>query len=69
MKELMKESVKLIVVTVLVLLAFFGFIGIVALMIEGIEVLPKYIGGFFTFLLYVAGFVLIFVGIKYFADR
>ena len=40
-----------------------------AVMIEGITFLPKYIGGFCTFLLYVAFYLLLFAGIKYFADR
>lgn len=69
MKELMKESAKLIVGTVLVLLAFFGFLGIVSLLVEGLTFLPPYIGEFGTFMLYVAFFMLVFALIKYFADR
>lgn len=69
MKELMKESAKLIVGTVLVLLAFFGFMGLVALMINGITFLPPYIGGFGTFLLYVAIYAIMFVAIYEFAKK
>ena len=69
MKDILKELVRLAVLTLVVMVAFFGFIGLVALMLEGIEFLPQYIGGFFTFLLYVAFYLLIFAGIKYFADR
>lgn len=60
MKELLKELVKLVVMTVVVMAAFFGFMGLVALMINGITFLPPYIGGFGTFLLYVAVFMVIF---------
>lgn len=69
MKDILKELVKLAVVTTIIMVAFFGAIGLIALMLEGIEVLPQYIGGFFTFLLYAAGFMLMFACIKYFADR
>lgn len=69
MKEIFKELFKLAVMVVIVMAAFFGFIGLFVLMLEGIEILPQYIGGLFTFLLYVAVFVLVFTGIKHFADR
>jgi len=69
MKEIMKELVRLAVLTIIVMVAFFAFMAFVAVMIEGISFLPKYIGGFGTFMLYVAGFMLMFAGIKYFADR
>jgi hypothetical protein len=69
MKELIRESAKLIIGTVLVLLAFFVFFGIVALFINGLTFLPPYIGEFGTFMLYVAFFMLVFALIKYFADR
>lgn len=69
MKDILKELVKLAIVTALIMVAFFGAIGLIALMLEGIEVLPQYIGGLFTFLLYAAVFMLMFAGIKYFADR
>lgn len=69
MKELVKESAKLLIGTLLVMLAFFGFLGIVSLLVEGLTFLPPYIGGFSTFMLYVAVFMLVFALIKYFADR
>lgn len=65
----MKELARLAFVTVLLLLAFLGFLGIVALLVEGLTFLPPYIGGFGTFMFYVAVFMLIFAGIKCFADR
>jgi hypothetical protein len=60
MKEIMKELVRLAVLTIIVMVAFFGFMAIVALMINGLNYLPQYIGGFGTFMLYVAVFMLIF---------
>lgn len=69
MKELLKELVKLVVMTVVVMAAFFGFMGLVALMINGITFLPPYIGGFSTFLLYIAFFALMFAGIYEFSRR
>jgi hypothetical protein len=59
MKELIKELVRLAVLTAIVTIAFFGFVGFVALMLKGIEILPIYIGGFTTFILYVAFFLMI----------
>jgi hypothetical protein len=69
MKEIMKELVKLAVMIVIVMTAFFGFMAFVALMINGLNYLPQYIGGFGTFILYSAVFMVMFAGIKYFADR
>lgn len=69
MKEIMKELVKLAVLTIIIMVAFFGFIAIVALMLNGIDFLPQYIGGFGTFMLYVAGFMLMFAGIYEFSKR
>lgn len=69
MKELLKELVKLAVLTMIIMVAFFAFMAFVAIMIEGIYFLPKYIGGFGTFMLYVAGFMLMFAGIKYFVNK
>lgn len=69
MKDILKDLAKLAVMTILVMVAFFAFMAFVALMINGLDYLPKYIGGFGTFMLYVAGFMLMFAGIKYFADR
>jgi hypothetical protein len=60
MKEIMKELVRLAVLTIIVMVAFFGFMAIVALMLNGLDYLPQYIGGFGTFMLYVAVFMLIF---------
>lgn len=60
MKVLMKELVRLAVLTIIVMVAFFGFMAIVALMLNGLDYLPQYIGGFGTFMLYVAVFMLIF---------
>lgn len=65
----MKELARLAVLTIIVMVAFFAFMVLVAVMIEGAKFLPQYIGGFGTFMLYVAGFMLIFAGIKYFANR
>lgn len=60
MKVLMKELARLAVLTIIVMVAFFGFMAIVALMLNGLNYLPQYIGGFGTFMLYVAIFMLIF---------
>lgn len=60
MKELIKELVRLAVLTAIVTIAFFGFVGFVALSLEGIDFLPQYIGGFGTFMLYLSIFTLIF---------
>lgn len=59
MKELIKELVRLAVLTAIVTIAFFGFVGFVALSLEGIDFLPQYIGGFGTFMLYSAVYALI----------
>ena len=69
MKDILKELARLAVLTIIVMVAFFSFMAFVAVMIEGINFLPQYIGGFGTFMLYVAGFMFMFAGIKYFADR
>lgn len=60
MKEIMKELARLAVLTMIVMVAFFVFMAIVALMLNGLDYLPQYIGGFGTFMLYVAVFMLIF---------
>lgn len=60
MKVLMKELARLAVLTIIVMVALFGFMAIVALMLNGLNYLPQYIGGFGTFMLYVAVFMLIF---------
>lgn len=59
MKELIKELVRLAVLTAIVTIAFFGFVGFVALSLKGIDFLPQYIGGFGTFMLYSAVYALI----------
>ena len=60
MKDILKELVRLAVLTIIVMVAFFAFMAFVALMLNGLEYLPQYIGGFGTFMLYVAVFMLIF---------
>lgn len=69
MKDILKELVKLAVLTVIVMVAFFGFMAFVAIMWKGITFLPPYIGGFGTFMLYVAFYMLMFACIKYFTDK
>jgi hypothetical protein len=69
MKEIMKELVRLAVLTIIAMVAIFGFMAIVALMLNGLDYLPQYIGGFGTFMLYVAFYLLIFAVVKYFADK
>jgi uncharacterized membrane protein len=69
MKEIMKELARLAVLTIIAMVAIFGFMAIVALMLNGLDYLPQYIGGFGTFMLYVAVLMLIFAVVKYFADR
>lgn len=56
----MKELARLAVLTIIVMVALFGFMAFVALMLNGLDYLPQYIGGFGTFMLYVAVFMLIF---------
>ena len=65
----MKELARLAVLTIIVMVAFFAFMVFVAIMIEGAEFLPKYIGGFGTFMLYVAVFMVMFAGIYEFSKR
>lgn len=60
MKDILKELARLAVLTMIVMVAFFVFMAIVALMLNGLDYLPQYIGGFGTFMLYVAVFMLIF---------
>ena len=60
MKEILKDLAKLAVMTILVMVAFFAFMAFVALILNGLDYLPQYIGGFGTFMLYVAVFMLIF---------
>lgn len=69
MKELLKELVKLIFAMLLVFAAFIAFWAFIAFVIKCFEVLPYYVGHFVTTLLYIAFIMLMFAGIKYFADR
>lgn len=60
----MKEVIiDFIVKLIIVIIGFTLLVGITALCIEGIEFLPQYIGGFGTFMLYVALFTLLFTGL------
>ena len=54
MKEIMKELARLAVMIVIIMTIFFVAICLLALMLNGLEFLPQYIGGFFTFMLYTA---------------
>ena len=69
MKDILKELARLAVLTIIVMVALFAFMAIVALMLNGLDYLPQYIGGFGTFMLYVAIFMLVFAIIKCFADK
>jgi hypothetical protein len=69
MKEIMKELVRLAVLTIIVMVAFFSFMAFVAVMIKGIEFLPKYIGGFGTFLLYICIYAIIFMALYDFSKK
>jgi hypothetical protein len=60
MKWLIKDIARLIVFTSIFLGGLFLFFGFMALLVKGIEILPHYIGGFFTFLLYAAFYALLF---------
>lgn len=66
MKDILKGLARLAIMLAIITIAFFGFMAIVALMLNGLEWLPQYIGGFGTFMLYVAVFMAMFAGIKYF---
>lgn len=60
----MKEVIiDFIVKLIIVIIGFTLLVGITALCIEGIKFLPQYIGGFGTFMLYVALFTLLFTGL------
>ena len=65
----MRTLIELIVSLLIVFGVFTAVIGAMALMINGLDYLPQYIGGFGTFMLYVSFYLLVFAGIKYFADR
>lgn len=57
---MIKYIVQLLLSVLLLLIIFFGGCFIVAMMIKGIDFLPAYIGGFSTFMLYVALFAIVF---------
>ena len=57
---MIKYIIQLILSALLLLIIFFGGCFIVAMMIEGLNFLPTYIGGFGTFMLYLSIFTLIF---------
>lgn len=64
----MRTLIELIVSLLIVFGVFVLIVGIMALIILGIQFLPQYIGGFSTFMLYIAVFMLMFAGIKYFTE-
>lgn len=65
----MRTLIELIVSLLIVFGVFTAVVGAIALIINGLNYLPQYIGGFGTFILYVAGFILIFSAINDFTDR
>lgn len=56
----MRSLIELIVSLLIVFGVFTAVIGAVALMLTGLDYLPKYIGGFGTFMLYLSIFTLVF---------
>lgn len=56
----MKTLIELIVSLLIVFGVFIAVMGAIALMLNGLDYLPQYIGGFGTFMLYLAIFTLIF---------
>lgn len=66
MKDILKGLARLAIMVAIITIAFFGSMGFVALMLIGLEWLPQYIGGFGTLMFYVAVFMVMFAGIKYF---
>ena len=69
MKEFLLGLARLAVQIVIVMVCFLAFWAVVALIIKGADYLPQYIGGFSTFLLYIAFFALMFAGIYEFSKR
>lgn len=57
---MIKYIIQLLLSVLLLLVIFFGGCFIVAMMIEGLNFLPPYIGGFGTFMLYVSLFTILF---------
>ena len=56
----MKTLIELIVSLLIVFGVFTAVMGAMALMLNGLDYLPQYIGGFGTFMLYLSIFTLIF---------
>ena len=56
----MRTLIELIVSLLIVFGVFTAVIGAMALMLNGLDYLPQYIGGFGTFMLYLSIFTLIF---------
>ena len=57
---MIKYIIHLVLSVLLLLIIFFGGCFIVAMMIEGLNFLPTYIGGFGTFMLYTSLFTIVF---------
>lgn len=57
---MIKYIIQLVLSVLLLLVIFFGGCFVVAMVIEGMNFLPTYIGGFGTFMLYVSLFTIIF---------
>lgn len=57
---MIKLIMQLLLAVLLLLVIFFGGCFIIAMMIEGLNFLPTYIGGFGTFMLYVSLFTIMF---------
>ena len=56
----MRTLIELIVSLLIVFGVFVAVVGAIVLMLNGLDYLPQYIGGFGTFMLYVSVFTLIF---------
>lgn len=56
----MRTLIELTVALLIVFGVFIAVVGAMALMINGLDYLPQYIGGFGTFMLYLSIFTLIF---------
>lgn len=56
----MRTLIELIVSLLIVFGVFTAIVGAMALMLNGLDYLPKYIGGFGTFMLYLSIFTIIF---------
>lgn len=56
----MRALVELIISLLIIFGVFTAVMGAIALMLNGLDYLPQYIGGFGTFMLYLSIFTLIF---------